>query len=486
MKNSVSIQIPSDITYYPIVQNALFELTKSFAKEDIEKLDFSLKELIHNSIEHAYRNREGMIDIDFYLFLHGISIDVTDRGIPMSYDFLNKEEHKGFQKIHKLMDKFTYKNLGTKGKKFTIFKYSSSSILDIPNKSTHNKKDTVQSEQLVVRAFSAGDENGISRLIYENYGLSYVKDMFYYPSKILEYHGKKFYSIVVDNGHEIVGHFAFVLAEDSNIAEIGIAVVSPAYQGRGLMNKMFDKLLTKAQNIKLDALYGEAIMFHTYSQKSNLKHHFYETALEIGKLVNTVKLKGNELANMEKRGSVLIGYKLLKQIKKSLFIPTIYRDKVVEIYKNCADIEYKISHKDIEVAYSNIHYIFEPHHNIAVIIIDSYNRDDFYYTFHSQLDKLRAKHCDMIYADINMEKISKIDEVVDILNHALFFFSGVTFLKYKEQDYIQLQYKHSEDIGKKNLVCYSDFCKSLLKYILDDEKRVRNLKGVSSSVCDIK
>jgi len=135
---------------------------------------------------------------------------------------------------------------------------------------------------------------------------------------------------------------------------------------------------------------------------------------------------------------------------------------------------------------SNVYYIFEAHHNIAVIVIDSYNRDDFYYTFRSQLDKLRAKHCDMIYADINMEKISQIDEVVDILNHALFFFSGVMLLKYKEQDYLQLQYKHSEDIGKKNLVCYSDFCKSLLQYILEDEKRVRTLKGVASSVCDIR
>lgn len=486
MKNSISIQIPSDIKYYPIVQNALFELTKSFDKENIKKLDFSLKELISNSIEHAYKNREGMIDIDFHLFLHGISIDVIDRGIPMSYNFLNREEHKGFQKIHELMDRFTYKNLGTKGKKFTIFKYSSSSILDIPKRSNNDKQKIVHSDQLIVREFRVGDEDDISRLIYENYGLSYVKDMFYYPSKILEYHGKKFYSIVVDNGYEIVGHFAFVLGEDSNIAEIGIAVVSPAYQGQGLMNRMFDKLLSKAKAINLDALYGEAIMFHVYSQKSNLKHHFYETTLEIGKLVNTVKLKGNALTDIEKRGSVLIGYKLLKPTQKSLFIPTVYRDKVIEIYNNCADIEYKISHKSIESAYSNIYYIFEAHHNIAVIVIDSYNRDDFYYIFRNQLDKLRAKHCDMIYADINMEKISQIDEVVDILNHALFFFSGVMLLKYKGQDYLQLQYKHSEYIGKKNLVCYSDFCKSLLQYILEDEKRVRTLKGVASSVCDIR
>jgi len=484
MKNSISIQIPSDIKYYPIVQNALFELSKAFKKDDINKLDIALKELVKNSIEHAYKNSEGMIEIDFHLFLHGISIDVIDMGIPMSYHMLEQKEHKGFNKIHKLVDKFTYKNLGAKGKKFTIFKYSSSSIIDIPKKSNHIQK-VIESDKLTIREFRAGDENDISRLIYENYGLSYVKDMFYYPSKILEYHGKKFYSIVVDNGFEVVGHFAFVLAENSNIAEVGIAVVSPSYQGRGLMNKMFDKLLAKAKEIGLDALFGEAVMYHIYSQKSNLKHKFCETTLEIGKLVDSVKLKGNELTDIQKRGSVLVAYKLLKPIKKSLFIPIIYRDKIMEIYNNCIDITYEVSLENIEESYSNIYYIFEPHHNIATIIIDSYNRKDFYYLFQNQLEKLRAKHCDMIYTDINMEKISQIDEVVDILNHAFFFFSGVMLLKYNGQDYLQLQYKHSEDIGKKNLVCYSDFCKSLLEYILKDEQRVRKLKGVASSVCNI-
>ncbi len=486
MKNSVSIQIPSDMECYSIVQNALFKLTKSFKKADIKNLDIALRELVLNSVEHSYPNKEGFITIEFHPFLHGISIDVTDMGVPMSYHLLEKENSIGFQKINKLVDKLIYKNLGTKGKKFTIFKYSSTPIFNELKKiDTTTNKEEINSSNLVIREFREGDENDISRLIYENYGLSYVKDMFYYPSKILEYHNKKFYSIVVDNGSQIVGHFAFVFAENSNIAEIGIAVVSPKYQGRGLMNAMFDKLLIKAKELKLYALYGEAIMYHTYSQRSNIKHKFYETALEIGKLVNSVKLKGNALTALEKRGSVLIGYQLLKSVEKSIFIPTIYRDKVIEIYNNCADIKYNINTKKIKTDYSNIYYIFEPSHNIATIIIDAYNREDFYHIFYNQLDQLRAKHCDMIYADINMETISDIDEVIEVLNHALFFFSGVMLLKYKEQDYLQLQYKHSEYIGKKNLVCYSDFCKDLLEYIIEDEKRVRELKDVASVACRI-
>ncbi|MBU1668481.1 ATP-binding protein [bacterium] len=485
MKNSVSIKIPNSLEYYPIVHYALMELTKAFSNEDIKKLDIALKELITNSIQHAYKDRDGLIQVEYHLFLHGIRIDVIDRGIPMSSHIIKKEENRGLGKISKLMDKFKYNNLGTQGKKFTIIKYSSQSIV-------HEAKTTKQNmisqngsqEQLRIRPFQAGDEGGISRLIYENYGLSYVKDMFYYPSKILEHHGTKFYSFVVENYQEIVGHFAFVLSEESNIAEVGIAVVSPKFQGRGLMNRMFDRLLAKAKILKLHALYGEAIMYHVYSQKSNLKHNFYETALEIGKLVNTVKLTGNTLANMEKRGSVLIGYKLLEVVKKELFIPKCYEDKIIEIYNHCADIEYRVSTEIVESEHTHIHYLFEPYHNVATIIIDRYNKTDFYHAFHHVLDQLQAKHCDMIYADINMEKISKIDEVVEVLNHSLFFFSGVLLLKYHEQDYLHMQYKHSEHIGQENIVCYSDFCKSLLAYVVEDEKRVRELNGYSHTFCE--
>ncbi len=88
------------------------------------------------------------------------------------------------------------------------------------------------------------------------------------------------------------------------------------------------------------------------------------------------------------------------------------------------------------------------------------------------LEQLRARHCDMIYAEINLN-MPAIDKVVKILNKRGFFYAGVLYLKHKEQDYLCLQNKHSVHIGKKNLVCYSDFCKSLLAFINEDELRIK-------------
>ena len=77
MKNSISIQIPSDIKYYSIVQNALFELSKSFDKKDIEMIDFSLKELINNSIKHAEASE---INVQISCRNKSMQITVEDNG----------------------------------------------------------------------------------------------------------------------------------------------------------------------------------------------------------------------------------------------------------------------------------------------------------------------------------------------------------------------------------------------------------------------
>lgn len=479
MKNSVSVTIPSHLEYYPIVQYTLCQLMQAFVDEEIRRVDIALKELVLNSIQHAYKDHEGLITVDYHRFLHGIQVDVRDQGIPMSMDIVTDEETQGFSKIERLVDRFTYQNLGMQGKKFSLIKYSSASIVQEKHSLAQETKERkpIQDEPLTVRPFSEGDERGIARLIYENYGLSYIKDLFYYPRKILEHHGTKFHSIVVANAQEkIVGHFAFILAQESNIAEVGIAVVSPEYQGRGLMNRMFDQILSQAESLQLEALYGEAIMYHAYSQKSNLKHGFTETALEIGKFINTVKLKDNPFSEMDKRGSVLVGYKLLQPIDKALFVPIIYGEKVTEIYERCPEMSYRISEEAIISRYSSVRYTFDSYYGVATIIIDRYNEEDFYHSFHNILDHLRAKHIDMIYADINMEQIPQIDEVVETLNRSLFFFSGVFFLRHGEQDYLHLQYKHSEALGYENMVTYSDFSQSLLAYIIEDEKRVRTLK----------
>jgi len=390
---------------------------------------------------------------------------------------LGKDDSGGFNRVYQLVDAFEYHNLGKEGKKFVIIKYASHPLHTQKNLSTQvflplEKEAVDPNAPITIRAFSEGDEEGIAYLIYKNYGHSYIKDLFYYPQKILEFHGKKFYSVVAQSDGRIVGHFALILVPESTIAEIGIAVVDPLFKGRGIMNRMIELILKKAEDIGLDAVFGEAIMYHTFSQKSNLSHSFSESALMLGKIPVDITIEGNEFT--KKRGAVLVGYRFFHKTPKSLYFPKIYSDQIQQTYLNAEIPFVKEKKKDNNKIPEHIFltYQFDPLINIATIRVDRYGKD-FKHKFLLLLSQLRAKHCDMIYADISLENIPQINKVVNIMNKRGFFYSGIMFLYHEKEDYLRLQLKHSDRVGNKNYVCYSDFCKALSEFITEDEKRIK-------------
>jgi N-acetylglutamate synthase-like GNAT family acetyltransferase/anti-sigma regulatory factor (Ser/Thr protein kinase) len=459
----------------------------SLTQKDLDALIKSTEELIRNAVAHAYKDVKGYIEISLHPFRTGVRIDVHDWGIPMSYEKhnsvpLQREISHGFSRIYDLVDVFEYHNLGKDGKKFVIIKYASHPLhqtvskSDIPEAVADEKRTVDLKKRIEVREFHEGDEEGIAHLIYKNYGYSYVKDLFYYPHKILEYHGKKFYSIIAEAQGNIIGHFAFLLVPDSSIAEVGIVVVDPLFKGRGIMNRMMELILKKAESIGLDAVFGEAIMYHTFSQKSNLSHGFSESALMLGRTPVDITIENNELTKSYKRGSVLVGYRFFHKKKKKLYLPEIYKEIIKETYAN-AGIPFKRrkAKKTNIPPHVFLTYEFDPPLNIGKIRVDAYGKD-FNQKFLHLVSQLRSKHCDMIYVDVSLERIPNINKVIRIINGRGFFYSGVMFLAHNKGDYLRLQLKHSDKIGTKNYLCYSDFCKHLNSYIKEDEKRCKKVK----------
>jgi len=489
MHESIVLKIPADIQYIKMVKDMVLDIceTLPLTQNDTQALFISVEELIHNAITHAYKGEQGSIEVSLHPFKTGLRIDVHDWGIPMSHKKhqsvpINKDASLGFNHIYDLVDIFEYHNLGKEGKKFVIIKYASHPLHTQENLSTdtslmpiEESKEAVDTEApILIRGFKEGDEDGIAYLIYKNYGHSYIKDLFYYPQKIAQFHGKQFYSVVAESNNRIIGHFAFILIPESSIAEIGIVVVDPLFKGKGIMNRMIELILNKAEEIDLDAVFGEAIMYHIFSQKSNLRHGFSESALMLGKTPVNITIESNELTKMHKRGAVLVGYRFFHTYKKSLYLPKVYHDQIKKTYENAKISFTKKRKKNVKIpAHVFLTYTFDPPTNIATIRIDHYG-NDFKHKFLLLVSQLRAKHCDMIYADVSLENISQINKVIKIMNKRGFFYSGVMFLYHKKEDYLRLQLKHSDKVGNKNYVCYSDFCKALSRYILEDEKRIKN------------
>jgi N-acetylglutamate synthase-like GNAT family acetyltransferase/anti-sigma regulatory factor (Ser/Thr protein kinase) len=486
MHDSIVLKIPSDIACMSLVEHVITDMCTilCLSHEDLQALINSTEELLQNAVSHAYKNETGYIEISLHPFKTGLRIDVHDWGIPMSYKKhssvpLIRGESHGFKRVYDLVDVFEYHNLGKDGKKFVIIKYASHPLhctlpqIASPLIESENEETVDPNTPVEIRGFQEGDEEGVAHLIYKNYGYSYVKDLFYYPHKILEYHGKKFYSIVAEAEGKIIGHFAFLLVPDSTVGEVGVVVVDPLFKGRGIMNQMMEQVLKKAENVGLDAVFGEAIMYHTFSQKSNLSHGFTESAFMLGRTTVDITIENNELTKAYKRGSVLVGYRFFNKTKKKLYLPKVYKNQIEKTYKNAGiDFEIKKTKKTKTPQHVFLTYEFDPPTNIGQIRVEVYGKD-FNQKFLHLVSQLRSKHCDMIYVDVSLERIPKIDKVIKIINKRGFFYSGVMFLIHNKGDYLRLQLKHSDQIGSKNYVCHSDFCKDLITYVKEDEKRCK-------------
>ncbi len=474
MKNSVSLSIPSQKRFVRFALKIVEEAT-DLVKFDAKKRDevlAAVRELVANAVKHAYPKGEiGIIDVEIRFLPHGLNIEVHDMGLPMDFERIYKTTSGGLKRVEEYVDKLEFTNHGQKGKSFAIFKsHERSEVFEDTMQPYSDLEDnspaSLKPSSITIRDFQAGDEEAISRLIYSNYTYSYYKSLFYYPQKIKELNEKEeIYSIVAEDADAgVVGHFALVKLAEANCAEIGVAVVHPNFKGHGIMNAMLERVLEKANEVQLNAIFGEAVMLHPFSQKANLSHGFGESALVLGIVPNTISLRDKNALHTDKRTAVLVAYKILQEERKNaIFIPKKYDALIRRIYKNNGlEIEqakpsgHKLQQK---VSYELSHYT-----NTAALVIDRLD-EHIRSTIKHYLMLLYKKHVDMIFADINLMQCEQIDEVVKKLQKEGFVFSGVLFYRRNEDDYLRLQLVNSDNVETKNIVCYSGFCHELIEVI---------------------
>ncbi len=473
MKNSVSLSIPSQKRFVRFALKIVEEATDLVGFDAIKRDEVlaAVRELVENAVKHAYPEGEiGIIDVEIRFLPHGLNIEVHDMGLPMDFERIYKTTSGGLKRVEEYVDELTFTNHGQKGKSFAIFKsHESTEVFDDTMQPYSDLEDnspaSLKPSSIAIRDFQAGDEEAISRLIYSNYTYSYYKSLFYYPKKIKELNEKgEIFSIVAEDANAgVVGHFALVKLAEANCAEIGVAVVHPDFKGRGIMNAMLERVLEKANEVRLDAIFGEAVMLHPFSQRANLSHGFGESALMLGIVPNTISLRDKNALHTDKRTAVLVAYKILQEKRKNaIFIPKKYDTLVRRIYKNNnLEIEKAkpTGNKQQKVTYELSHYT-----NTATLVIDRLD-EHIRSTIKHYLMLLYKKHVDMIFADINLMRCEQIDEVVKKLQKEGFVFAGVLFYRRNEDDYLRLQLVNSDNVETKNIVCYSDFCHELIETI---------------------
>jgi len=458
-----------------LVFTALSHLEKR-CRYNFSALHQAIHELINNILEHGYHVEEGSrvdIRVTFTLKPCQLKVRVQEFGEPFDFSpylsepITHSSDHsKGFYHIYDLVDTFYFSSLGKGGKEFTLISQLKACTIQSPTQTSEHLLEKPPIERIKIRAFEAGDESAISQLIYQNYDYTYYKPYFYDPIAIRHENQKAHIdSFVALHEKTIIGHFALVPHVNTNCAEVAIAVVHPNYKGMGIMSRMFVMLIEHAKNVGYRSIFGEAIMLHPYSQKANLKKGMQESAIVLGLVPGDIEIEHN--LKLNRRSGVLLGYLVFNTNHYTLKLPTRYKEQISTLYEH-----FKISFQPLAITNKKstpiIH--IDSVLNLAAIQLDSYV-DATALSF--EVENLLLEQTDMIYADINLHRIERIDTLIEQLNHHGFFYSGLLFDYYGNEDYLRLQKICSKSIETEHLVTYSEYGKALLDFIKEDREAIR-------------
>lgn len=327
-----------------------------------------------------------------------------------------------------------------------------------------SEETVIISPEISVRHFVPRDAEGVVALIRRNYADTYYKALFYDPDAIRNANATgEIISIVAAYHETVIGHFAMVPSSFSDIAEIGAAAVDPSFKHLGVMNAMFDHLITDACERKFRAIFGEGIMLHPFSQKANLHHGMVESAIMLGEVPSSIEIEHR--IKDAKRSGVVIAYRLFDLSPRSVRVPSRYHSIIETTFLN-AGITLDPNPLILPPAPKTISHRYHPLLKNGFIRIDA---DVTASQIDEVLGMLDSAPCDMIFADISLCRIASIDSLIDYLNRQKFFYCGIMFAFYGGEDYLRLQRKNSGEIDEENLFCYSEFAEKLLAFILRDE-----------------
>jgi anti-sigma regulatory factor (Ser/Thr protein kinase)/GNAT superfamily N-acetyltransferase len=458
-------------------------LTK-LEQDDAAALREATDRLVRFALEHSYAGgARGEIAVEAHLFDGGIRIDVHDWGLPLELARTRAEDgdHEASAlevpglDLAGIVDEASFHNLGRDGKLFSVVKHclhDSPVAASAPLLSEHDDHETTARapEDLRVRAFEPGDEEGICQLVYRNYANTYGSEFFYIPEKLLERNrdGEVVSSVAVADGL-VVGHHALLREQDGPVAETGAAVIHPDYKGLGIFNLLSEHTLSAARDLRLTAVYGNAVTVHPYSQKAEHTHGYRETALAVGRARASIRLEGNKLTRTGNRHGIVVSYLCFEKPVRRVFIPQRYREPILAAYERVG-----LEVEEAERAAGDgggITANLDAGLNIGTIAIPSWSEgggDAVYRAFHYLL----AKHCDMVYAEIDLERVARVDDVVELLNRAGFFYSGIAPLGRDGNDQLVLQYENTLDVEEEEIVCYSPATEELKAFVLADKARV--------------
>jgi len=187
--------------------------------------------------------------------------------------------------------------------------------------------------------FRPEDAQGVTRLFLSVYGKDYPIKTYIDPDRLIRENtaGRVISSVARTPRGDIVGHNAlFASAPYPRIAEIGAGVVHRSYRGgKGIFTQMaLHGIKAGAERFGLEAVYGESVCNHVFSQKMTASIGAKTHAVEVDLM--PAAAYGKE-KSAEGRVSSLLDVITLVPKPHTVFLPAVYEQDLGFIYEGLDD-----------------------------------------------------------------------------------------------------------------------------------------------------
>ncbi|MDZ7660024.1 GNAT family N-acetyltransferase [Fodinibius sp.] len=482
----LQIHIPADEQAINPVCNFAYSwcLNCGLSEQEASKFTTAVSELVTDIILFAFPQSENkFVDLTFRQTLSDIELIASEAGEPFDPDkhrynpenALNNGDFEGagLRIIRRFTDDFLFINKGKEGKEFRLRKEVNIHDIDELIELSRSLKPKEPEKEPTKVSYSISqitpaDAEDIAKLIYRTYEYSYTKEDLYFPKKIEKtLTGKEKLGVITrsDEG-EALGYFAILPKEDSNIAEVGEAVVSPDYRKQGIMSNMMEQLIKVGREHNLEALYGKAVTIHPVSQRVNQKFGFTSTGLMLLE-TNNVVFKGFDEEYPQPVSVVIDVLPLQENDPKDVYLPAKYHQILTETYQRLGisitpkkSNGYKLAEKsdaDLEINYSD---------STSDIIVNKYG-PDFKSVLREMLNSLlEQENPNAIYLDLPLENEATPLQLKE-LEGLGFIYCGLAPYFHQDADYLRLQ-KICTSFDFDLVDVHSDFGQQIKSFITNE------------------
>jgi anti-sigma regulatory factor (Ser/Thr protein kinase)/GNAT superfamily N-acetyltransferase len=415
------------------------------------RLALTVDELVTNIVRFAFRHEQATFTLIFQHDLSKVTVIARELGEPFDPERHQYQSARavqdgdfkgaGLHLIQHFADKFTFLNRGRTGKEFRIvYHIPDEHIAERLSKEQPAANGTADDVEYVIVPATPADAEDIAKLVYHTYGYTYAKEALYFPDKTARAlrQGDKFGVLARTLEGDAVGSFAVLRSTDSEIGEVGEAVVLEGHRRRGLMTRMLEALIQEAERRGLKGAFGEAVTVHTISQRVNQHFGMHSTALLLAAF-RIQRFKGFA-DDYPQPVSVMIDFRLLvARDHVTAYLPEAYADLLRGIY---ADLGVTVTTPsvpsitlppsaqiDVRINYRDLH---------ATIVVEAFGAD-LTDQVQQTLNDLRAEELHVVFVDLPLDEASVLT-VVPQLRELGFVFAGLMPLFHHERDYLRLQH----------------------------------------------